>query len=162
MYTNLWIPTKTDRLLPDRIEAELREDTEVYIKLSCGAKANFSCLLSLLCLLSKRFGKAALIYLTTSRHCFSPRLVCCICSPNILCVVLQDCYKMDQSFVTYFFQLHFPSSIRHQLDFFFQFSFNFIAPNNNSSYLKVVCIDILIFVLFWGFLEKFQRPGILL
>lgn len=119
MYTNLWIPTKTDRLLPDRIEAELREDTEVYIKLSCGAKANFSCLLSLLCLLSKRFGKAALIYLTTSRHCFSPRLVCCICSPNILCVVLQDCYKMDQSFVTYFFQLHFPSSIRHQLDFFF-------------------------------------------
>lgn len=65
MYTNLWIPTETDRLLPDRIEAELREDTEVYIKLSRGAKANFSCLLSLLCLLSKRFGKAALIYLTT-------------------------------------------------------------------------------------------------
>lgn len=29
MYTNLWIPTETDRLLPDRIEAELRENTEV-------------------------------------------------------------------------------------------------------------------------------------
>lgn len=161
MYTNLWIPTETDRLLPDRIEAELREDTEVYIKLSRGAKANFSCLLSLLCLLSKRFGKAALIYLTTSRHCFSPRLVCCICSPNILCGItglLQDGPKLCNLFFPATFSQFNQTSIR----FFFQFSFNFIAPNNNSSYLKVVCIDILIFVLFWGFLEKFQRPGILL
>lgn len=32
MYTNLWIPAETERLLLDRKEAELRDGTEVYIK----------------------------------------------------------------------------------------------------------------------------------